>query len=186
MKNLLAWAFSLVVIFLISCQTDVSTKVTTDGDMKPDSTVATTSPAEFADQKYASVVRNALGSLSSGDIPAFTSSFADNAVYAWNYGDSLAGKQAITEYWTKRRADVIETLEFSDMITLPLKVNTPQSVERTGVWVLTWHQTDAKYKPTGKSMTQWIHSTIHFDANDKIDRWIQYVDRQLIAEAMTK
>ena len=185
MKNLLVWALSLFVVLLISCKTDVTPKVT-DVEMKTDTASATLPPAEFADQKYADVVRNSLGSLSSGDIAAFSNSFSDNAVYAWNYGDSLAGKPAIVEYWTKRRADVIETLQFSDMILLPVKVNTPQTVEGPGVWVLVWHETTAKYKPTGKSMTQWIHSTIHFDANDKIDRWIQYVDRQLITQALTK
>jgi hypothetical protein len=45
--------------------------------------------------------------------------------------------------------------------------------------------TTAKYK-TGKSMTQWIHTDLHFDANDKIDRVIMYLDRVPIAAAMSK
>jgi cyanophycinase-like exopeptidase len=48
-----------------------------------------------------------------------------------------------------------------------------------------WYQVTAKYK-TGKSMTQWVHTDQHFDANDKIDRLIQYIDRAPINAAISK
>jgi hypothetical protein len=35
-------------------------------------------------------------------------------------------------------------------------------------------------------MSQWIHTDIHFDANDKIDRAIQYIDRVPINAATKK
>jgi hypothetical protein len=35
-------------------------------------------------------------------------------------------------------------------------------------------------------MQQWIHTDIHYDANDKIDRLIQYVYRVPINAAMKK
>jgi hypothetical protein len=113
------------------------------------------------------------------------SSFADNAVYQWNNGDSLAGKAAITAYWKKRRGEVIDSLTFSNQILLPIKVNKPQSIEQPGVWLLSWHQVTAKYK-TGKSMSQWMHTDMHFDASDKIDRVIQYLDRAPINAATKK
>jgi hypothetical protein len=115
----------------------------------------------------------------------YMASYADNAVYQWNSGDSLAGKPAISEYWTKRRTELIDSLTFSNEIWLPIKVNQPQSVEAPGIWLLGWYQVNAKYK-TGKRMGQWMHIDFHFDATDKIDRVIQYVDRVPINAALAK
>ena len=112
-------------------------------------------------------------------------SYADNAVYAWNNGDSLTGKAAIAEYWKKRRTEAIDTISFSNDIWLPVKVNQPQRTEAPGVWLLGWYQTAAKYK-TGKSMSQWIHTLIHFNNEDKIDRVLQFLDRAPINAAMKK
>jgi len=139
-------------------------------------------PAEFADMKYAGIGKKGLDELSRGDIDGWMTSFADNAVYLWNSGDSLVGKQAITDYWKKRRADVIDSVTYSNHIFLPIKVNRPQSVEAPGIWLLSWYRIDAKYK-TGKRMTQWAHADMHFDAADKIDRVILYLDRAPINEA---
>ena len=72
-----------------------------------------------------------------------------------------------------------------NQIWLPIKVNQPQSVEQPGTWVLGWYMVSAKYK-NGKRMGQWIHTDMHFDANDKIDRLIQYLDRSLINAALKK
>jgi ketosteroid isomerase-like protein len=155
-------------------------------DVKTETPPATPPPAEFADMKYAEMGKKGLASLSSGDIDNWMADFADNAVYVWNNGDSLAGKTVIADYWKKRRGDVIESISFSNEIWLPVKVNTPQSMEQPGVWLLSWYQTTAKYKTSGKTMSQWIHTDYHFDANDKIDRVIQYVDRAVINAAATK
>ena len=183
MKNQLMWALSLSILFMIACKAE-GTKEDSDVTVTATDTTATPAPAEFADPKYSAIVKTALANLSSGDVPAFVAAFADNAVYARNTGDSLAGKAAISEYWTKRRAEVLEILTYENEIFLPVKVNTPQSVEQPGIWVLAWNKTTAKYKPSGKSMTQWIHNDVHFDANDMIDRWIEYSDRAIINEAM--
>lgn len=140
-------------------------------------------PAEFADMKYAAIGKKGLEALSSGDIDGWMTNFADNAVYQWNNGDSLAGKQAIRDYWKKRRTEVIDSLTYSSPIFLPIKVNKPQSVEAPGIWLLSWYKVDAKYK-NGKKMTQWMHADMHFDAADKIDLAIIYMDRAPINEAM--
>lgn len=143
------------------------------------------SPAEFADAKYSAIGKSGLAGLSSGDIDGWMNSFADNAVYVWNNGDSVAGKPAITDYWKKRRTEVIETISFSKEIFLPIKVNQPQSVEAPGVWLLSWYQVDVVYK-TGKKMSQWLHVDSHFNAADKIDRQIMYIDRAPVNTALGK
>ena len=151
----------------------------------PAATEAKPAPAEFADAKYAEIGKKGLANLSSGDIDSWMGSYADNAVYAWNNGDSLTGKAAIAEYWKKRRTEAIDTISFSNDIWLPVKVNQPQRTEAPGVWLLGWYQTAAKYK-TGKSMSQWIHTLIHFNNEDKIDRVLQFLDRAPINAAMKK
>jgi hypothetical protein len=163
-----------------------------DADKKTDSAPAVAAAdtkmqdAEFADAKYMEMGKKALAAMSSGDIDGWVSNYADNAVYYWNGGDSVSGKAAITAYWKKRRTEVIDSISFSSDIWLPLKVNKPQAPEQApGVWLLGWYRINAKYK-SGKSMVQWSHIDYHFDANDKIDRVIQYIDKAPINAAAAK
>ena len=183
MKKMLVWA--LCSVLFIGCNSETATEPKEETAIAPAGAAAKPQPAEFADAKYAEIGRQGVAALSSGDIDAWMNSFADNAVYVWNNGDSLAGKAAITTYWKKRRTETIDSISFSNQIWLPIKVNQPQSVEQPGIWVLGWYMVNAKYK-TGKRMQQWIHADMHFDATDKIDRMIQYLDRAPINAAMAK
>ncbi|HRI21488.1 MAG TPA: nuclear transport factor 2 family protein [Panacibacter sp.] len=141
---------------------------------------------EFADSKYADIGKRDLAALSSGDIDKWMEDIADNARFFWNGGDSIIGKAAISAYWKKRRSEVIDSINYMNDIWLPVKVNQPQQqVQSPGVWLLGWYQVHAKYK-TGKSMSQWIHTDYHFDASDKIDQVIQYIDRAPINAAIAK
>ena len=184
MKNQLLWALCSFFLFIIACSGGKTGEGTAEKSSSADT--AAVAPAEFADAKYADIVRNSIASLSKGDVASWLATFSDDAVYAWNNGDSLAGKAAISEYWTKRRSEVLDTLFYENQIFLPIKINTPQSIEAPGVWVLAWAEVTGTYKPTGKSMTQWMHWDMHFNSNDKIDRLIQYSDRVPINAALTK
>jgi hypothetical protein len=174
---------ALGALLLLGCNNEKA-----DSAENPATTPATeTAPqdATFADAKYAAIGKKGVAALSAGDVDGWMSNYAHNAVYVWNSGDSIAGKTAIADYWKKRRTEVIDSISFSKSIWLPVNVNKPQSTEKPGVWLLCWYQVDAKYK-TGKRMTQWIHTDIHFTANDSIDRVIMYLDRSLIAAATGK
>lgn len=139
--------------------------------------------AEFADARYMDVGRKQLQQFASGDIDNWKNNFAENAVYQWSSGDSIAGREAIADYWKDRRKNVVESIKTTNDIWLPIKINKPQQgPDLPGVWLLNWHMVEAKYK-TGKSLTFWVHIDYHFDANDKIDRMISYVDRAPIMEA---
>lgn len=142
--------------------------------------------AEFADAKYTDIGKRGIAALANGSVDNWMADFADNAKFFWNGGDSLIGKVAITEYWKKRRTEVIDSIGFYNDIWLPVKVNVPQQqVQAPGVWLLSWYQVKTKYK-SGKSMAQWIHTDMHFDATDKIDQVIQYIDRAPINAAIAK
>lgn len=183
MKKTIALAVASSLFFACSSpKTEDKAAATTDSAVAAS---AKQQPAEFADAKYADIGKMGLAALSSGNIDAWMNSFADNAVYMWNNFDSLAGKAAITTYWKKRRGEVIDSISFSNQIWLPIKVNKPQSVEQPGTWLLSWYQVAAKYKG-GKRMGQLVHTVMHFDANDKIDRFIQYLDHVPINTAVKK
>jgi hypothetical protein len=142
--------------------------------------------AEFADAKYAEVGKKMMGQFASGDMDGWLSNYADNAMFRWSSGDSLAGKEAISKFWKERRMNLIESISFSNDIWLPIKVNTPQKgPDSPGNWLLGWYQVDVKYK-TGKALMFWIHADHHFDANDKIDQTIQYIDMAPINAALGK
>jgi len=141
-------------------------------------------PTEFADARYMDMGRTYLKMLSEGKIDEWVNQFADNAVYQWSSGDSLAGKKAILEYWKNRRMNVIDRLQFSNDIWLPVKVNQPQKgPDMPGIWLLGWNQVDVKYK-NGKSLKFWVHQDFHYNSDDKIDRTIQYIDRAPINAAL--
>lgn len=155
-------------------------------EKKSQETAVTAPPqSEFADPKYVEVGKKALEYFQKGDMDSWMAMYADNAVYQWNNLDSLAGKAAIDEFWRKRRNDFLDTIVFSGAIYLPIKVNKPQAGEQAGVWLLSWYVMDAKYH-TGKSVVEFMHLLYHFDANDKVDRILQFVDRAPINAALAE
>jgi hypothetical protein len=184
MRKTIAMAFAISMFIACSSpKTEDKPAATNDSAV---TAPVTPQPTEIADQKYVDIGKAGNASLTSGNIDAWMNSFSDNAVYVWNNGDSLAGKPAITAYWKQRRGNVIDSISFSSDIWLAVKVNVPQQPQHLpGNWLLGWYLTKAKYK-TGKSMAQWIHTAMHFDANDKIDRVVQFLDRVPINAAAKK
>lgn len=169
-------------VILIACNKPQETPAETATPAVPAEPPAT----EIADAKYSEIGKQGIAALASGDIDAWMASFADNARYYFNNGDSIVGKQAITDYWKDRRGNVIDKIEFKNDIWTPLKINKPQKgPDQAGVWLLCWYQVTASYK-NGGTMTQWIHTDLHFDAQDKIDVVVQYLDRAAIMAAMPK
>jgi len=146
----------------------------------------TPAPTEFADQKYADMGKKSAGQMESGDMDGWLSQFADSARYYWSGGDSLIGKAAIGKYWKDRRANVIDSIKYSNQIWLPIKVNIPQAPPQTpGTWLLAWSQVSVKYK-NGKKLGLWLHILYHFDNSDKVDQVVQFIDRAPIIAATKK
>lgn len=182
MKKVLGLLVCSALFF--SCANDSKPAVATETAASPTPVTEVSKDYEFADNKFVEIAKKGFTDLESGDIDSWMSSFADNAIYRWNNLDSLTGKSAIADYWKKRRTDVIDSMSFTNQIWLPVKVNNPLTEgQLTGNYALSWNMVYAKYK-TGKSMKQRIHTIFHFDANDKIDRVFQYLDRVPINAAM--
>ena len=183
MKKVFGWLICSALLF--SCSDSPKTAEKTESETGSDLS-AGAKDYEIGDTKFSDIAKKHLGYLERGDIDAWMTDFADSAIYRWNNFDSLTGKAAITEYWKKRRTDVIDSMSFAAEIWMPVKVNIPQAPGHlTGNYALSWYIVTAKYK-TGKTMRQRIHNVFHFNANDKIDRVFQYLDRASINAAMEK
>jgi hypothetical protein len=184
MKRFFIVATCAVLLFACSDEkkdepktTESTTTAEADKDKKPQQ-------SEFADPKYAEWGKKMTAQMASGDVDGWMSNYADKAMYRWSSGDSLAGKAAIAKYWTDRRKNVIDSISFTNEIWLPLKVNTPQAgPDIPGVWLISWYQVNVKYK-NGKKLSFWTHTDHHYDANDKIDITIQYIDMAPIKAAL--
>ena len=186
MKKLLLAA--AVCYILLSCNNKPAEPSTTESRDTAMMAKETKTPpqSEFADARYTELGKKGLAQFASGDIDGWMSGFADNAIFRWSSGDSLVGKAAITAYWKERRAKVIDSIQFTNDIWLPLKVNQPQKgPDIPGIWLLNWYQVNVKYK-NGKKLMFWIHTDSHYNNSDKVDLVIQYIDRAPINKALGK
>jgi hypothetical protein len=169
-------------IVMISCNTK------TDGDaamVKDVSSEEANKPqSEIGDPKFMEMGKVSLRHFEADRIDEWAEQFADNAVYVWSAGDSLVGKQAIKDYWKKRRSEMIEKISFSNDIWLPLNVNYPQQgPDMAGTWLLSWYQVDVTYK-NSKALSFWVHADLHFNDQNKVDRAVQYIDMAPIKAAL--
>lgn len=169
--------------FLLSCNNEKKADTTGDATTTTASADSTKPATEVLDLSEAESVKAGFAALSKGDVDGMVASYDDNARYLWSAGDSAVGKQAITDYW-KGRWKLIDSLNFSEIIVLPIRVNESQSPQyaSTGKWVLAWTFSHVKYK-NGKKLHFWVHTDYHFNAAGKVDNVIQYIDRHPIIEA---
>lgn len=146
---------------------------------------ATVAPqAEMGDKLYADMGAQMLRNLAEGKMEEWAAGYADDAKYYWCGGDSLIGKAAIVDYWRNRRTNVIQSINVSNDIWLPVKVNqTQKGPDRVGTWVMGWFQFNSTYK-NGKSVGGWQHVTHHLNDAGKVDQTVVYMDRAPINAAL--
>ena len=186
MKKTIGFLLGALIFFACNNEQSATADNSTATDSVSNNEMSTARGYEFADDKYVQMAKEVMQNLSSGNMDGYFSVYADNAVYRFSGGDSLSGKQAITDYWKKGRSEVIDSLSYASEAWLPVKINTPMYTgQLQGNYALTWNMVTAKYK-TGKTMTQRMHMVFHFDDNDKIDRVTQYLDRVPVNAATAK
>lgn len=180
MRNIL---LGTICFFMLAACKDQAEK-TSPSTIAGEST-KTPPPVEFADQKYIDMGKKAWEQFAAGNIDGWASTFAENIKFRWSAGDSLTGKAEVVKYWKDRRANVIESIEFSNEIWLPLTVNQPQSIESKGTWLLGWNQVKATYK-NKETLSFWVHTDMHYNNEGQVDEVIQYIDRAPIQAALAK
>ena len=179
MKKFLFGVF--ISVFFISCAEKAAETPTTETSA---STTETKKAAtEVLDLSEADGVKAGFAALANRDVNAMTASYDDNVAYRWSGGDSAIGKKAVMDYWNAR-LNLIDSLSFSEVIVLPIKINESQSPQYAtlGKWVLAWNLTHVKYK-NGKWLHFWVHTDYHYNDAGKVDAVVQYIDRHPIMEA---
>ncbi len=176
MKRILSGV--LISVFMFACSNEKN-------EEKPATATSSDTPKnadELMVMSETDGVKNGLMAFSKGDIDGMTADYADDARQLWSSGDSLVGKKAIQDYY-KGRWQIIDSLNFSEFILVPLKVNMQQSqYAPTGKWVLAWSLAHVKYK-NSKKLDFWVHSVYHYNDAGKVDFIGQYLDRHPIMEA---
>jgi len=136
-------------------------------------------PIEIGDPKYIERSKAVLTALCEGNMDEFIKPYADNARYRWNYGDSLIGRQAIFDYWEKRRTTVIDTITFKNETWLAIKANAPPKHIKPGIYVLSWADFTITYT-NGSTVDMNIHTVFGYDGKGDLVSTLQYLDRSLI------
>lgn len=167
---------------LFACNADKKGEIKTTATKSATADDTKKPAAELLDPAMGEDIKNVYKSLAKGDIDGMTANYDENILFTWSSGDSLVGKQAVTDYW-KNRWSIIESLEFTNQVVLPIQVNEKQApTQRTGKYALYWGLTNAKYK-NGKTVQFMSHSVNHYNDAGKIDYVRMYYDRLPITEA---
>ena len=174
---------SVIIIagFLFACNDTKKEGETTTTESKSETGKA---PVELInDSNLINTVKAAFTAFENKDIEGYTANLADNVMFRWSGGDSLVGKQAVKDYYTGR-FNIIDNIKYSNHIFLPIMSNVSPNGGETpaGKWMLTWFQTNVKYK-NGKAIQFWAHNAQHYNDAGKIDVFAQYIDRHPIIEA---
>ena len=171
----------LISSFLIACNNGKKEDKTA-ADASINTTESNKTSDELLNISEGEGVKNSMIAFSKGDVEGMTANYDENIRYEWSSGDSLIGKKAVQDYY-KGRWKLIDSLNYSEHIILPIKMNVQQSqFAPTGKWVLHWAFAHIKYK-NGKKLDFWVHSVNHFNDAGKVDYIGQYLDRHPIIEA---
>jgi len=170
-----------ISVVLSACNNEKQEETAAAPEVKSDKPAA---PVELInDSNLVNTVKAAFAAFENKDIEGYTANLADNVMFRWSGGDSLAGKQAVKDWYTGR-FNIIDNIKFSDHIFLPLMANVSPNGGATasGKWMLTWYMVNVKYK-NGKAIMFWAHNAQHYNDAGKIDQFVQYIDRHPLMEA---
>lgn len=169
----------------------ISTIVLSCNDAKKEEAAATPAAAtetkmaatEILDPSEGKAIQDGYAAFAKQDFDGATAAYDDNVRHYAAAGDSLIGKEAVKgsykELWQR-----IDSIEFSPVIVLPVKINesTAPQYARVGKWAFSWAFVHVKYK-NAKRLNFWMHQDYHYGDNGKVDQVVQYIDRAPIMEA---
>lgn len=127
-------------------------------------------------------MRDAIMALERGDIPAMMANMSDSVVWIMPDGSEIKGKQAVSDYWTDRRANVIASMKFGPLAGLGFQLFRSRNGGTLGKYLMVWTTVDATYK-NGKSVKFPGHMAVLLDEAGKFSRWMNYYDTKGIADA---
>jgi hypothetical protein len=182
MKKIFAIAFALLVLSACNSANETKPEAT--------ETPAATSEMPTAADAAGSIVlppsstdglKSAIEGYASGDMSAFTANMDDNVKFYYPVpGDSLVSKQAVVDFYTKRR-NTADSIVVVNPIYLGIR-NTTNAAVAQGDWLMAWYTFAIKYK-NGKRIALPIHIVQHLNAAGKVDIMAMYYDMHRVMEA---
>lgn len=120
-------------------------------------------------------LQDAIQAYADGNLDAFLAGMDDNVkIYYPGPGDSLVGKQALTQFF-KTRQDSVVSAEALNPVYMAMDNKEVNNGAAPGKWLMAWYQWKIKYK-NGKTAQFPLQITQHMNAAGKVDMGIWYYD----------
>jgi len=144
---------------------------------------------DIGSSKYADITEQAMMHMQDMDFDAWGELLADDIEYQFPDGDSgtrtvITGKEAVLDWWKNwETTSGIESMKFTSTVFLPvIAQESPNYSRLTGPYVVSYLSNEMVYN--GNPVNLRMNFTVHFNEENKIDRYFSYYDRSTIISAM--
>ena len=144
---------------------------------------------DIGSPEYAEITEQAMMHMQNMDFDAWGELLAADIEYHFPDGDAgtrtvLAGKEAVLDWWKNwEETTGIESMTFSNTVFLPIVAQeAPNYSGLTGPYVVSYLSNEMVFN--GNPVNLRMNFTVHFNEDNKIDRYFSYYDRSLIISAM--
>lgn len=144
---------------------------------------------EIGSQEYADITEQAMMHMQNMDFDAWGELLADDIEYYFPDGDEgtrtvITGKEAVVEWWKNWEATTgIESMRFSSTVFLPaIALEALSYSGLSGPYVVSYLSNEMVFN--GQTVNVRMNFTVHFNEENKIDRYFSYYDRVPIIRAM--
>jgi hypothetical protein len=182
MKKISAIAFALLILSACNSANETKSETTETPAVSTDvPTAADASGSIVLPPSSTDGVKKSIEAYAAGDLAAFTENMDENIKFYYpGPGDSLVGKKAVLDFYTKRRA-VADSIQVVNPVYLGIRNTTNQAVAQ-GDWLMSWYTFAIKYK-NGKRIGLPIHTVQHLNGAGKVDIMAMYYDMHRVMEA---
>lgn len=152
-------------------------------------TTSTTRGWDLAPEEYADLAEQSLMHMEQFEFDEWGEMLADDVEYYFPDGDEgirtvLIGKRNVVDWWNDwRLTSGIDSMKFSETVFLPVEAEeVPSYSGLPGVYVVSYFSNMMVYN--GKPVSIRMNFTMHFNQDQKIDRYFTYYDRTPIIETV--
>ena len=144
---------------------------------------------DIGSTEYVEIMEQGMMHMQNMDFDAWGELMADDIEYYFPDGDAgtrtvLTGKQAVVDWWNNwESTSGIESMTFSAPVYLPvIAQEAPNYAGLTGPYVISYLSNEMVFNGTVVNLR--MNFAVHFNEENKIDRYFSYYDRAPIISAM--
>lgn len=172
MKKIL---FVFSTLFMFACNSASTDQAKTEVQPEAASPAASTVASVILPASEYKPMQDAIQAYADGNLDAFLAGMDDNVkIYYPGPGDSLVGKQAVTQFF-KTRLDSVVSAAAVRPVFMAMDNREVNNGAAPGKWIMAWYTWNIKYK-NGKTAVFPIQITQHMNAAGKVDMGIWYYD----------